>query len=50
LSTIEAQHLLDRMAKAFPVFTAWAEHVVDVGQLTGYLSRYSAGRCRPRPR
>ena len=35
---IEAQDLLRRLAQTFPVFTAWAEHVVDVGQLTGYLS------------
>jgi DNA polymerase I len=38
LSEIEAQDLLRRLALAFPTFTAWAEHVVDVGQLTGYLS------------
>ena len=38
LSVIEAQDLLRRLAQTFPVFTAWAEHVVDVGQLTGYLS------------
>ena len=38
LSVIEAQDLLRRLAQTFPTFTAWAEHVVDVGQLTGYLS------------
>ena len=38
LSVIEAQDLLRRLAIAFPKFTAWAEHVVNVGQLTGYLS------------
>ncbi len=38
LSVIEAQDLLRRLALTFPVFTAWAEHVVDVAQLTGHLS------------
>ena len=38
LSVIEAQDLLRRLAQTFPTFTAWAEHVVDVGQLAGYLS------------
>jgi hypothetical protein len=38
LSTIEAKDLLRRLAVAFPVYTAWAEHVVDVGVLSGRLS------------
>jgi DNA polymerase-1 len=38
LSVIDAQDLLRRLAQTVPTFTAWAEHVVDVGQLTGYLS------------
>jgi hypothetical protein len=38
LSTIEAEHLLHKLAQAFPTFTAWADRVVDVGQLAGYLS------------
>jgi hypothetical protein len=38
LSVIEAQELLRRVAHAFPTFTAWADHVVDVGQLGGHLS------------
>lgn len=38
LSILEAQDLLRRLALTFPVFTEWAEHVVDVAQLTGYLS------------
>ena len=38
LSAIDAQDLLRRLAQTFPTFTAWADHVVDVGQLTGYLS------------
>jgi hypothetical protein len=38
LSVIEAQDLLRRLAQTFPVFTAWAEHVIDVAQLTGHLS------------
>jgi DNA polymerase I len=35
---IEAQDLLRRLAIAFPTFTAWAEQVVNVGQLAGHLS------------
>jgi hypothetical protein len=38
LSVIEAQDLLRRLARAFPTFTEWADHVVNVGQLRGYLS------------
>ena len=38
LSVIEAQDLLRRLAIAFPTFSAWAEHVVNVGQLVGHLS------------
>jgi hypothetical protein len=38
LSVIEAQDLLRRMAQTFPTYTAWTEHVVNVGQLTGSLS------------
>jgi DNA polymerase-1 len=38
LSRIEAQELLRRLAITFPTFTDWAQHVVDVGQLTGQLS------------
>jgi hypothetical protein len=38
LSKIEAQELLRRLAITFPTYTSWAEHVVDVGQLTGQLS------------
>jgi DNA polymerase-1 len=38
LSKIEATELLRRLAIAFPTFTGWAEHVIDVGQLTGRLS------------
>ena len=38
LSVIEAQDLLRRLAQTFPAFTAWAEHVVNVGQLVGYLT------------
>jgi DNA polymerase I len=38
LSKIEASELLRRLAIAFPTFTDWAQHVVDVGQLTGSLS------------
>ena len=38
LSVIDAQDLLRRLAQTFQTFTAWADHVVDVGQLTGYLS------------
>ena len=38
LSVIDAQDLLRRLAQTFPTFTAWADHVVDVGRLAGYLS------------
>ena len=38
LTVIEAADLQRRLARAFPVFTAWCQHVVDVGLLTGSLS------------
>jgi DNA polymerase I-like protein with 3'-5' exonuclease and polymerase domains len=38
LSVIDAEDLLRRLAQAFPVFTAWADEVVNIGQLSGYLS------------
>lgn len=38
LSVIEARDLLRRLALTFPVFAAWADHVADVGQLTGSMS------------
>jgi len=38
LSVIEAKDLLRRLGAAFPAYTAWAEHVVDVGILSGRLS------------
>jgi hypothetical protein len=38
LSVLEAQDVLRRLAATFPTFTAWAEHVVNVAQLTGSLS------------
>jgi DNA polymerase I len=38
LSVIEAEDLLRRLAQAFPMFSAWADHVTSVGQLAGYLS------------
>ena len=38
LSVIEASDLLRRLAQTFPTFWSWAQHVADVGQLTGYLS------------
>jgi DNA polymerase I-like protein with 3'-5' exonuclease and polymerase domains len=38
LSVIEAKDLLRRMAATFPTFTAWAEHVIDVGMLSGRLA------------
>jgi hypothetical protein len=38
LTVIEAQDLLRRLARTFPTYTEWAEHVVNVGQLTGSLS------------
>ncbi|MGZ3387352.1 MAG: DNA polymerase [Isosphaeraceae bacterium] len=33
LSVIDAQDLLRRLAQTFPTFTAWADHIADVGQL-----------------
>jgi hypothetical protein len=38
MTVLEAQDILRRLALTFPAFTAWAEHVVDVAQLTGSLS------------
>jgi hypothetical protein len=38
LSVLDAQNLLRRLTLAFPTFTAWADHVISVGQLAGYLS------------
>ena len=38
LSVIDAQSVLHKLAATFPVFWEWAEHVVDVGILTGRLS------------
>ena len=38
LSVIEAQDLLRRLARTFPIYTEWAQHVIDVGLLTGRLS------------
>jgi hypothetical protein len=38
LSLLDAQDLLRRLALTFPTFTAWADHVVSVGQLAGYLT------------
>ncbi len=38
LTVIEAQDLLRRLASTFPVFTEWAERVINTGQLAGHLS------------
>lgn len=38
LSVIDAQDILRKLAATFPVFWDWAQHVVDVGILTGRLS------------
>jgi DNA polymerase-1 len=37
-SEIEARELLRRHAAAYPVYTEWAQHVVDTGMLGGRLS------------
>lgn len=37
VSVIRAQQLLRVLARTFPTFWAWAEHVEDVGALTGQL-------------
>ena len=54
LSAIEAQDLLRRLARTFPTYTEWAQHVIDVGQLTGRLStvfgwpqHFTDGAVRP---
>jgi DNA polymerase-1 len=38
LSVIDAQDVLRKLAAAFPTFWEWAQHVIDVGILTGRLS------------
>jgi DNA polymerase I len=38
LSVIDAQDVLRKLAAAFPTFWDWAQHVIDVGILTGRLS------------
>jgi hypothetical protein len=38
LSVIEAQDVLRKLATAFPTFWDWAQHVIDVGILTGRVS------------
>ena len=38
LSVIEAEDVLRKLAAAFPTFWDWAQHVIDVGILTGRLS------------
>ena len=38
LSAIDAQDVLRKLAIAFPTFWEWAQHVIDVGILTGRLS------------
>ena len=38
VSEIEAQEILHRLATAYPVYTQWAQQVVDAGQLGGRLT------------
>jgi len=38
LSVIDAQDVLRKLAIAFPTFWEWAQHVIDVGILSGRLS------------
>lgn len=38
LSVIDAQDVLRKLAIAYPTFWDWAQHVIDVGILTGRLS------------
>ena len=38
LSVLEANDLLRRMDETFPTYTAWADRVVDTGQLAGSLN------------
>jgi len=46
LSVIESRELLRRLGNAFPTFAAWAEQVVNVGQLGGHLSTVFGWRVR----
>ncbi len=47
-TTDYAAYLLRLLARTFPVYWAWSQHVVDMGMLTGRLTASSAGRCRSR--
>ena len=35
---IDAQHVLRKLATTYPTFWDWAQHVIDVGILSGQLS------------
>ena len=38
LSVVEAQHLITRMERTFPVYTEWAQQVIGAGIMRGSLS------------
>ena len=38
LSVVEAQHLLTRLARTFPVYTEWVQQVIGAGVMRGSLS------------
>ena len=38
LTLIESRDLIRELARAFPDFYEWADHIVHVGQLSGYLT------------
>lgn len=50
LSEIEAQEILRRLAAAYPVYTEWAQQVVDAGQLGGRLSTVLGWQLHVGPR
>jgi len=46
MSYLEADDLRRRMARMFPQFTAWSDHMVDTAQGRGYLSTEFGWRVR----
>jgi DNA polymerase-1 len=50
LSEIEAQEILRRLASAYPVYSDWAQQVVDAGQLGGRLTTVLGWQLHVGPR
>jgi hypothetical protein len=50
VSDIEAQEILRRLARAYPVYAEWAQQVVDAGQLGGRLSTVLGWQLHVGPR